>query len=208
MTEPQSGFSLERIAAFSDGVFSIAITLLALEIRLPALPQQPTDSQLWDAIRGLLPTILVYAQSFAVVGFYWVSHHRMFRRITQYDGRLIWLNLLFLFWIAFMPVAASIVGRYPDRQPAVVFYAAVLAATGFSQYLLWNHAFMNHNLITSDMSEGAIRYRRRRVLVAPSVFLISIGITFVNPLIASLSWNLIWIIIIILDRTYHHLDPS
>ena len=88
----EDGVNFERVVFFSDTVFAIAITLLALEIRLPevevdALPQ---------AILALLPEIAVYALSFLIVGVYWVSHHRMFQYIVRYDYTLIWLNLFYV----------------------------------------------------------------------------------------------------------------
>jgi uncharacterized membrane protein len=91
----EKAIDFERIVLFSDAVFAIAITLLALEVRVPevdadALPQ---------ALLGLLPEIGVYALSFLIVGLYRVSHHHIFRYIVRYDYTLIWLNIFFLLCI-------------------------------------------------------------------------------------------------------------
>src|SRR4051812_24664751 len=90
----QLGF--ERLVFFSDAVMAIAITLMALEIRLPELQPQLTSDQVSAAFQTLLPHIGVYILSFLVIGLYWMVHHRLFRVIRRYDVTLMWLNLIFL----------------------------------------------------------------------------------------------------------------
>src|SRR5688572_2585814 len=83
---------LDRIVFFSDAVIAIAITLLALDIRLPEL-DEPNGAALRDALWDLRPNYLSYLISFFVIGMYWQVHHRIFREVRRYDERLVWLNL-------------------------------------------------------------------------------------------------------------------
>src|SRR5215210_2931111 len=105
MTNPQDhslerGNEIERTVFFSDAAFAIAITLLALEIRLPNVADDPTALQ--EALIGLWPKFFSYLISFWFVGNYWVAHHRVFHYIRAYDRRLLLINLLFLMWIVLL----------------------------------------------------------------------------------------------------------
>ena len=176
----QDGVNFERVLFFSDAVFAIAITLLALEIRLPeveldALPQ---------AILALLPEIAVYALSFLIVGLFWVGHHRNFQYIARYDYSLIWLNLLFLLCIAFLPVASSILGHYYHHPFAVLFYCGVLCITSLMSVLLWWYASHNHRLIEADVEPHVIRYVFYRSVATIAVALGAAGTAFINTTVA------------------------
>ena len=117
-----------RIAAFSDGVFAIAITLLALQLEIPS-----GDSvDVWPAIQDLWPNLLSFAISFAVIGAYWVAHHRLYSVIDRYDARLLWLNLLSLFFIVIMPFTTALVGEHGDQDASVIVYALTVAMAGFA----------------------------------------------------------------------------
>ncbi len=144
---------LDRLEFFSDAVFAIAITLLAIDIRVPNVEH----GRLTAELRHLLPSIGVYALTFAVVGGHWVGHHRMFRRIVRFDYSLVWLNMLVLLCVAFLPVPNAVFARYPDSPPVVLFYGASLIATSLSTVLLWWYATANRRHITDEVSPKVIR---------------------------------------------------
>ncbi len=127
----------ERIVFFSDAVMAIAITLMALEIRVPELEPDLAAAQINDALRGLFPHIFVYILSFVVIGAYWLVHHRVFRQIKRFDSILIWLNLIFLMTVAFVPVATNALGTYPDLSVVAAFYAVSLALVGLAEGSMW-----------------------------------------------------------------------
>jgi uncharacterized membrane protein len=109
----EGGIELERIIFFSDAVFAIAITLLVLDIKVPARPailKEPVPAWLGGQLSALSPSYLSYVLSFLVIGAFWAAHHRIFRYITGYDGRLIAVNTLLLMCVAF---------RHPHRGGAV-----------------------------------------------------------------------------------------
>ena len=115
---------MERIVFFSDAVMAIAITLLAIEIKVPAVTAEVAHSELPTLLSEMAPAIMSFVISFAVIGIYWMSHHRYFGLVKRYDNRLILLNLLFLLFIASMPFAASLLGQYAYLSLSVVVYSA------------------------------------------------------------------------------------
>ena len=183
---------LERLIFFSDAVFAIAITLLALNIQLPAgLPpgSEVTDSALQAALAQTGKKILSYAISFLIIGVYWISHHRLFRRVERYDSRLIMLNLVLLMTIGFIPFPTTLVSEYGNRT-AVVFYSASVALVGLLTVLTWWYATYKGRLLDAPLPQREWRLTLARQLLAPAVFLVSIGLAFINTELAKYAWGL------------------
>ena len=183
------GLGLERLIFFSDAVFAIAITLLVLDIRPPERGDAPFDPAQWPAVlKPMWQAIYAYALSFFVIGTYWVAHHRTFQYIRRYDHRFIWLNLAFLFCIAFMPVPTALIAGYGDQAFAIVFYDAVQILTGLVKLVLWLYAVRGHRLVDTDLAPAAIRYNTYRSAISPIVFLLSMGVALlVSPTLAEMS---------------------
>ena len=198
---PGEGLDFERIVFFSDAVFAIAITLLALEIRLPIIAE---PAALPAALAGLLPQIFTYVLSFLVVGLFWVGHHRIFRFITGYNYQFVWLNVFFLLGVAFIPVPTQVVGQYGDTPLGTIFYAGCLVVIGLLELLLWCYAAWGHRLVPADASPRLLRFLGLRILVGPVVFALSIPIALFNPYAAQASWALIVLGHAILRRRYPH----
>ena len=112
----ETGRDRDRIVNLSDGVFAIAITLLVLDIRAPDIPQNMVSSQLPGALLSLWPKYLSYVLSFVGISAFWLIHHSIFRPIRSYDRILLYLNLLFLMVVAFLPFPTSLLGEYGDRH--------------------------------------------------------------------------------------------
>jgi uncharacterized membrane protein len=181
---------LERIIFFSDAVFAIAVTLLALEIRLPDSNVILSEEQLRDQILGMWQTYLGYFISFMVIGIFWMAHHRKFRLIRAYDSRLMLLNLLLLLVVAFLPFPSSLLSKYPDPV-ATNFYALIMIVGEMLLCILWWYASRNNRLTDPKLDP---RQRRRQIInpIATSlVFLLSMGIAYLSPALARLSWILI-----------------
>jgi uncharacterized membrane protein len=107
-----------RVEAFSDGVFAIVITLLILDIRVPDVDY----SQLSIALVAVLPRMFAYVISFGVIGVYWLAHHQSLQLIGKLNGFLIWLNLVYLLAVSFMPFPTALLGRYPLQPIPIVIY--------------------------------------------------------------------------------------
>ena len=181
---------LERLIFFSDAVFAIAITLLALEIRLPDTDELLTNTQLASQLAGMWHEYLAYILSFLVIGTFWMAHHRKYRYIIRYDNRLLFLNLLMLMVIAFIPFPSSIISKYPDRS-ATIFYALTMATAGILLAGNWWYASHHNRLIDPNLD---VRISRRQLvapLVTTAIFLFSILISFMNANLSRISWLLI-----------------
>jgi uncharacterized membrane protein len=178
---------LERIVFFSDAVMAIAITLLAIDLKVPELAASVAATELPRALSDLGPRFMSFIISFFVIGIYWMSHHRYFRFIQRHDGGLIALNLLFLLFIVLMPFAASLFGQYYYLPLGMSVYAAAVAATGLAMGALWWYASYRHRLIDEHLDERFIR-ARSIALAVPLLFLVSIPLTFVSRTLAVALW--------------------
>jgi TMEM175 potassium channel family protein len=189
----EGGSGVERLVYFSDAVFAIAITLLALEIRLPEM-QDPTPRELAGALVGLLPRFYGFAISFWIIAVYWLAHHRIFRYIRADNRRLQVINLLFLMWIVLMPFSASLLGWYGSYQLAEILYFSHMILTSLSMALLWRYATGGRKLVDPDLDRIVVRYNFARILSLPVVFLFAIGISFFSTAAAGYSVLLLFFI--------------
>jgi uncharacterized membrane protein len=142
--------SLNRFEAFSDGVFAIAATLLAIEIRIADL-SHASPTAIWRELLHLVPHVLTYATSFIVIGVIWLNHHALFHFLKRVDRITLTLNLFLLMCIAFIPCSTAIVGQYSQYPRIVGFYGFSLAITGYVYNALWfyvlNRYIKSENLI-------------------------------------------------------------
>jgi uncharacterized membrane protein len=183
----QERIGLDRLIFFSDAVFAIAITVLVLDIRLPAGGDTADNRQLLLMLTGLWPKYFAYILSFWVIGLYWISHHRKFLIIKRFDNRLLRLNLLLLMVIAFIPFPTAVMSENGNRT-ATIFYALVMAFGGLLVFFLWWHAVRNHNLIDAHLDRHFLRREVAAPLATVGIFILSIGIAFVNENLVRLCW--------------------
>ncbi len=200
-TDHVDKLGFERLIFFSDAIFSVAITLMALEIRLPELDPEHAADQIGAAITALVPHIEVYVLTFVVIGVYWLVHHRLFRAIQQFDLPLMWFNLIFLMMIALIPVATNALGTYPELGLTIAFYCVTIALVGFSEFALWLYAMRKGYFPNFVAPHGAL-YFALRILTPPVVFLLSILLIPIDTDLAKFSWVLLIPILFILGRIF------
>lgn len=165
---------LERIVFFSDAVMAIAITLLAIDLKVPEIDLNTAVTELPRQLKALSPSVMTFFISFVVIGIYWISHHRYFGLIKRYDTRLMLLNLMFLFFIACMPFMANLLGRFVFVPIALIAYTLAVAALGLSMALIWSYASHKHRLIAADLHPDEIRKINVRLYSAPIMFLLAV----------------------------------
>ena len=117
-----------RLEAFSDGVIAILITIMVLELKIPA-------SADLAALRPMVPVLLSYVLSFVFLGIYWTNHHHMLHATERVDGRSLWANLHLLFWLSLVPFVTSWMGEHFAPLP-VAAYGVVLMLAGIAYYIL------------------------------------------------------------------------
>jgi len=177
-----------RIVAFSDGVFAIAITLLVLGL---TVPEKTPD--LTQALLDNHNDLLAYAISFAVLGKYWLAHHRFFSALARFDGTLMGLNLLYLAFIAIVPFTSGVLGDYDNNTAAIVLYAINMTLVSGSFYAQIVYSYRN-GLVRPEARAYEHRYVGPASLVVIGVFLLSIPVAFASPLAATLMWLAIFFI--------------
>ena len=178
-----SQIKVEYVISFSDALFAFSITFMALSLQLPNFPSNIVESELTRRLsQTLIPSIIHYIISFMVVGTYWISYHRIFEHIRYADITLVWLNLLFLLFISLTAYFTGLLTTYSTHEIVVITFAGIMAATGFMLCIIWWYATHNRKLV---------KYFLLRSLASPVIFLISIGISFINIQLAQFFWALI-----------------
>lgn len=123
-----------------------------------------------------------------VIGSYWLAHQRLCAYLVGTDARLLWLNLVFLLCVAFLPFPTAVLGDHGDATAAVVLYAGAMSLTGFASAGIWAYASRGHRLVDPDLPRRTVRYPQLRGLVVPAAFLPSIAVGFASPQVAWLLW--------------------
>jgi len=155
--------ALERMIFFSDAVFAIAITLLVIELHAPHLPFGSPDGAYWLALAQLWPSLLGYFVSFAVIGLFWMGHHRAFALAGRYHARILPWNMGLLLTIAFMPfVTAWLAQNLYARPPALLYCGAMLAAAAFNVKVV--RIATGPDMVDPATGAGDVAYVRRRSL--------------------------------------------
>jgi TMEM175 potassium channel family protein len=183
----EEGFG--RILALSDGVFAIAITLLILEIAVPATT---SDTDLPRALLELWPRYLAYVLSFVLIARFWVTHHLAFLLIARYDSVLVWLNLLLLMFVVFLPFPTAVLGEHNGSPAAAVLYAAAVTLSGTVSAAYWWYASGRGRLLSPDVRAARVRAIRARGLSAPAFFALTLPIAAFAPYLAEAVWFLVF----------------
>jgi uncharacterized membrane protein len=148
-------FQLERMILFSDAVFAIAITLLVIEIKVPE--GLNGDAGIWHLMGERSPEFFGLALSFAVIGQFWVNHHRIFGYVIDYTPRLLWLNLHLLFWIILMPFSSSLNSRYGNLNSVWTIYCFNMFMIGMAMYFILLYLLNPKRNLTSIAHEPLTR---------------------------------------------------
>lgn len=172
-----------RLEAFSDGVFSIAITLLILEIKVP-----PSGSDLGSYLLSLWPSYLAYGMSFVVIGAIWINHHAMFDHIVRTDQQLLLLNTFHLMFISFLPFPTAILAQAlhdgTNERLATSFYGGTLTVIGVLVTIMWGYAARDHCLLGNQISRDDAKVHGRRLLIGPMGYFVATLIALVAPWVA------------------------
>lgn len=196
--------STGRIEALSDGVFAIVLTLMVFQIRVPDLTDTQAANELWFRLHHQWPEFYSYAISFIVVGTFWVGHHNLFHLVKRSTRVLLWLNLMILMFVAFVPYSVALAGRYPDIRWVEIIYGVHLMIIGGLNYAQWQYVTRWHRLVEDDVDDALIRDVNRRILLTPAVCLLAISASFIN-----VRWsNMIYLLLLVLYVMPNRLDHA
>ena len=165
----------DRLAAYSDGVFAVIVTIMVLEIKAP---EQAGFPDLWP----LWPTAISYAVSCVFLAIIWINHHYLMRFAGAPRLRLIWINFVHLFLVSLLPFATSWIARTRLASFPMVFYAGLFVCIDIA-YNFFEHEVLTHTHST-QVSPGSRRIARRRSIVVLASFMATMLVAFVAPHIA------------------------
>ena len=176
-----------RLEAFSDGVFAVAITLLVLNIKIPGLDlpssQLPKDASLWSKVRDEWPMLAAYATSFLNIGIMWLNHHRLFHHIKRVDNVLLIINLILLAIIVLVPVPTALLAEYivhPDQHAAAIIYSSVFFLLACCFNVLWRYASYDNRLLGSNVDAHSVTSISRQYLAGPVFYLFALGLAWIS----------------------------
>ncbi|BDI29177.1 DUF1211 domain-containing membrane protein [Capsulimonas corticalis] len=185
-THASDGFdmSTQRIEAFSDGVFAIAITLLILELRVPE-DSAGHHFDLAASLRSLWPSYFAYILSFVIVGIYWANHHFVFKLYKRTNHVFNLLNVFFLMCVSFLPFPTSVLAKHmqnaADERTAVAFYTFGLLLPALSWMLMWLYASKGYRLIDKRLTPSFVNYMTGQYILSTGLYLLALIASLINP---------------------------
>lgn len=183
-----------RMEAFSDGVLAIIITIMVLEFKVP-------EGHDWYALIGLGPKILSYIFSFVYIGIYWNNHHHLLHMVRTMNGRLMWLNLLLLFWLSLVPFTTAWMGESSFAATPTALYGIILLLAAFSYWLLQREIISQHPAESSFvLSMG----RNLKGKLSPVLYLIAALTAYVSPWISGFFFLLVAVVWFLPDKRIEH----
>jgi uncharacterized membrane protein len=184
------GMTTERTGAFSDGIFAIAATLLVLEIHAP----DPATSELWQALAQEWPAYLGYAISFATLGIVWVNHHALLDALTRVDRTVLFLNLLLLAIVGFVPFPTGFLADAfragEGQRVATIVYGGTMLAMSTAFSLTWTYVSTRAPELLELPLPEAWR-RMKRSWIGPTIYAVAVLVAVVSPSLALVLFALI-----------------
>lgn len=181
------GLSKRRIESFTDAVSAIIITILVLGLKSPESGQAIA---LWH----MKEQFVVYVLSFFLLAIYWLIHHKLLSKANSVNERVLWANLVMLFWMSLIPFATSWVGAYINSIAPAILYGTILLLTNIS------YAWLIHELIKENGKDSKIYclyYKNKKMMIAIILSIVINGFVFIVPifvLIGCLAITIIWFI--------------
>jgi uncharacterized membrane protein len=170
-----------RLEAFSDGVFAIAITLLVLELNIPA------GDHLWHDLKEEWPSFAAFFVSFWVIGIIWVNHHGVLDHLARANRPLLYLNLLLLLTVVFIPFPTALLAEHlksgADEEVAAVVYSGAFFAMALAYGLLWTYMTRHRELLGVELSDEEIRRTSVRFLIGNPIYGVAVAFAFISPAI-------------------------
>uniref|UniRef100_UPI0040474EEA TMEM175 family protein n=1 Tax=Roseivirga sp. TaxID=1964215 RepID=UPI0040474EEA len=187
----RTSFERGRIISFIDAVFSIAMTLLVLEVAIPTY-EVVASKGTWGVLSGLMPNFIGLVVSFLVTAVYWIAHLRIMSYVVDFDIKLLWLNIFLLLFVVLMPFATSFYVNGFDLSGPFIFYSFNLSAIGLFNYLIVRY------VVKEEKSSGAIdpitgQWEKLRALNSFVVWVIAGLVAFVFPALARFIFILIFV---------------
>lgn len=188
-----AGQSVERLAALSDGIFAVAMTLLVLDLRVPAAQAIHGERDLWRALAALSPQLVMYVMSFLTLGIFWVGQQTQLSHLARSERSLSWIHIVFLFAVSITPFSTMLLAEYTAYRVALLAYWANILLLGGTLYVSWVCALGN-GLVKDDISQEVTIAIKRRIVIAQSLYALGALLCVFNTL-----WSIAFIVLVQLN---------
>jgi uncharacterized membrane protein len=180
----------DRLAAFSDGVIAILITIMVLELKIPHGADLGALEEVW-------PSLVTYILSFIYLGIYWNNHHHLLHTVTRVDGLILWANLHLLFWLSLIPAATAWMGQNLAQPLPTALYGVILLLPAIAYYLLVLAIIRRHG--ADSMLAKAIGSDIKGK-ISPVLYAAGIALAFVAPWISIVLYAVVAVLWLVPDR--------
>jgi uncharacterized membrane protein len=172
-----------RLESLADGLFAIVMTLLVLELSVPAITGSSVSSELTGKLIELWPKALTYILSFILLGLVWGDHHAMFHYVVRSDGKLAWMNIILLMFVALVPFSTSLLGSYSGTRVAAVIYGINFLIILGMHWLMWRYINREESTLTDKAigTKYVVGGQKKGYLFGCISYAIGICIAFINP---------------------------
>jgi uncharacterized membrane protein len=193
-----AGQNIERLAALSDGIFGVAMTLLVLDLRLPAPGDIHSERDLWHAIAVGTPQLLMYLMSFITLGIFWVGQQTQLNHLARSNRSFTWIHLLFLFAVTIMPFSTKLLAEFIAYRVALLAYWANILLLGAVLYFSWNCA-IGSGLLKADIGRGITSAIKRRIVIAQMFYAFGAALCVISTY-----WSIAFIVAV---QLYYAIAP-
>jgi uncharacterized membrane protein len=174
-----AGRSVERLAALSDGIFAVAMTLLVLDIHAPAAEAIHAERELWSALMALAPRVVVFMTSFLTLGIFWVGQQTMLDQLERSDRSLTWIHLAFLFAVTIVPLSTMVLAEFPRYRVALLAYWFNLLLLGIGLSFAWICATRT-GLVRADVPAHVSSAILRRIAIGQGLYALGAALCLVG----------------------------
>jgi uncharacterized membrane protein len=174
-----TGQSLERLAALSDGIFAVAMTLLVLDLHVPATELIHSQGELWHTLAEAVPQLVSYIVSFITLGIFWNGQQAQLNSFARSDRHLSWMHLAFLFAVTIMPFSTRLLAGYITYRSVLIAYWANILLLGAVLFVSWRYA-MRAGLLREEITREKQCAMERRIVVAQILYALGAGLSFFN----------------------------
>jgi len=164
-----AGQSVERLAALSDGVFAVAMTLLVLDLHVPVRETIRSEHDLWQGLIALSPKLVMFLMSFMTLGIFWVGQQTQLNHLSNSNRSLSWIHLVFLFAVSITPFSTMLLAEFTAYRLALVVYWLNILLLGATLYVSWTCA-MESGLVKDDMPSHIGVAVKNRILIAQTLY--------------------------------------
>jgi uncharacterized membrane protein len=188
-----AGQSVERLAALSDGIFAVAMTLLVLDLHIPNRESVHNGAELRRALVAMAPQFTAYLMSFITLGIFWVGQQTQLNHLARSNRSLSWIHILFLFAVSLMPFSTRLLAEFISYRTALIAYWLNILLLGVSLYFAWRCA-LGSGLVKDDIPTHIATAIERRIVIAQSLYAFGVALSIFHTY-----WSIAFIVLVQLN---------